>query len=78
MEAKISMEGKSPVLSSCGAAEPPTLENSKKSEIHLQSRAQSSERDKMVSMINQTLAILPGIVMKFHLFICTVCLYVWK
>ncbi|XP_053357540.1 uncharacterized protein tacc2 isoform X3 [Clarias gariepinus] len=47
MEAKISMEGKSPVLSSCGAPEPPTLENSKKSEIHLKSRAQSSERDKM-------------------------------
>ncbi|XP_060781976.1 uncharacterized protein tacc2 isoform X2 [Neoarius graeffei] len=47
MEAKISMEGKSPALPSCGAPEPLTLEKSKKREVHSQSRAQSSERDRM-------------------------------
>lgn len=62
MEAKISMEGKSPALPSCGAPEPLTLEKSKKREVHSQSRAQSSERDRMVSMINQTLVMLPDIV----------------
>ncbi|KAF5910156.1 transforming acidic coiled-coil-containing protein 2 isoform X3, partial [Clarias magur] len=57
MEAKISMEGKSPVVSSCGAAEPPTLENSKKREVHSQSRAQSSERDKMEELVLAALRI---------------------
>ncbi|XP_053088235.1 uncharacterized protein tacc2 isoform X3 [Pangasianodon hypophthalmus] len=47
MEAKISMEGKSPVSSSCGAPEPLTLEKSKKREVHSHSRAQSSEKDGM-------------------------------
>lgn len=55
MEAKISMEGKSPVLSSCGASEPLTVEKSKKREVHSQSRPQSRERDGMVSIIHQTL-----------------------
>ncbi|XP_058239650.1 uncharacterized protein LOC131348571 isoform X2 [Hemibagrus wyckioides] len=45
MEAKISMEGKSPVLSSCGVPEPLTMEKIKKREVHSQSRGQSSERD---------------------------------
>lgn len=85
MEAKISMEGKSPVLSSCGAPEPLMLEKSKKREVHSQSRAQSSERDRMVSMINQTLAVLPDIVnnmiinRKFVKFIHLYCRSgVWK
>ncbi|KAF4090398.1 hypothetical protein AMELA_G00051330 [Ameiurus melas] len=47
MEAKISVEGKSPVLSSCGGPEPLTLEKSKKREVHSQSWTQSSERDGM-------------------------------
>ncbi|XP_060728534.1 uncharacterized protein tacc2 isoform X2 [Tachysurus vachellii] len=47
MEAKISMEGKSPVLSSCGAPEPLTVEKSMKREVHPQSRGQSNERDGM-------------------------------
>lgn len=52
MEAKISMEGKSPVLSSCGAPEPLTQEKSKKKEVHSQSQLQSTERGGRVSMIN--------------------------
>ncbi|XP_053535707.1 uncharacterized protein tacc2 isoform X3 [Ictalurus punctatus] len=47
MEAKISVEGKSPVLSSCGAPESLILEKSKKREVHSQSWTQSSERDGM-------------------------------
>lgn len=61
MEAKISVEGKSPVLSSCGAPESLILEKSKKREVHSQSWTQSSERDGMVSMINQTLEVQPDI-----------------
>ncbi|XP_046691802.1 LOW QUALITY PROTEIN: transforming acidic coiled-coil-containing protein 2-like [Silurus meridionalis] len=47
MEAKISMEGKPPVLSSCGAPELITLEKNKKREVHSQKRTQSCEKDGM-------------------------------
>ncbi|GAA6107434.1 uncharacterized protein tacc2 [Tachysurus ichikawai] len=45
MEAKLSMEGKSPVLSSCGAPEPLTIEKGMKREVHPQTLGQSNERD---------------------------------
>lgn len=49
MEAKISMEGKTPVMTSHENHEPLASEKNRQKEVKSKSRAQSSERDRLVS-----------------------------